>query len=100
MTSKMKKNKATDSVRLFMIPGMGHCGGGDGPNVVDMLSVIDTWVTEGKAPDKIIASTPAKNPMNPNQKQMTRPICPYPQVAVYKGSGSTDDAANFVCKVK
>ena len=100
MTSKMKKDKAADSVRLFMIPGMGHCGGGDGPSVADMLTVIDKWVTEGKAPDKIIASTPPGNPMNPNQKQMTRPICPYPEVAVYKGSGNTDDAANFECKIK
>ncbi len=100
VTAKMGKNKAADSVRLFMVPGMGHCGGGTGPSVLDMLSVIDKWVTEGKAPYRIIASTPASNPMNPNQKQMTRPICPYPQVAVYKGSGSTDDAANFVCKVK
>ena len=100
MTAKMGKNKAADSVRLFMVPGMGHCGGGTGPSVLDMLSVIDKWVTEGKAPGRIIANTPARNPMNPNQKQMTRPICPYPQVAVYKGSGSTDDAANFVCKVK
>jgi feruloyl esterase len=100
MTEKMDRNKAADSVRLFMVPGMGHCGGGDGPGVVDMLSVIDIWVTDGKAPDTIIASTPPGNPMNPNQKQMTRPLCPYPRVAVYKGSGSTDDAANFECRSK
>ena len=100
MIAGMDKDKASDSVRLFMVPGMGHCGGGTGPSVLDMLSVIDTWVTEGKAPEKIIASTPPSGPMNPNQKQMTRPICPYPKVAVYKGSGSTDDAANFECKVK
>jgi len=56
-----------------------------------MLSVIDQWVDKGKAPDSIIASRP------PNLKPMSRPICPYPQIAKYKGSGSTDDAANFVC---
>lgn len=100
MISKMDKDKAGGSVRLFMVPGMGHCGGGTGPTVVDMLSVIDKWVTEGKAPDKIIASTPSGNPMNQDRKQMTRPICPYPKVAIYKGSGSTDDAANFECKLK
>jgi feruloyl esterase len=94
MTAKMEPEKTKDSVRLFMVPGMGHCGGGNGPSVVDMLSVIDKWVSEGKAPDRIIASTP------PNQKPMTRPICPYPQIAVYKGSGSTDDSANFVCESK
>ena len=94
MTAKMNPQKAADSVRLFMIPDMGHCGGGDAPTVTDMLSVIDQWVDKGKAPDSIIASRP------PNQKPMTRPICPYPQVAKYKGSGSTDDAANFECKAK
>jgi hypothetical protein len=90
MTAKMNPKKV-DSVRLFMIPGMGHCGGGDAPTVMDMLSVIDQWVDKGKAPGSIIASRP------PNLKPMSRPICPYPQIAKYKGSGSTDDAANFVC---
>lgn len=94
MTANMDPDKAGDSVRLFMVPGMSHCGGGSGPGVLDMLSVIDEWASGGKAPDRIIASNP------PNQKPMTRPICPYPQVAVYKGSGSTDDAANFVCRAK
>jgi feruloyl esterase len=94
MTAKMNPKKAADSVRLFMIPDMGHCGGGDAPTVTDMLSVIDQWVDKGKAPERIIASNP------PNQKPMSRPICPYPQVAKYKGSGSTDDAANFECKAK
>jgi feruloyl esterase len=59
-----------------------------------MLSVIDQWVETGKAPERIIASNP------PNQKPMSRPICPYPQVAKYKGSGSMNDAVNFECKAK
>ncbi|NLD38389.1 MAG: tannase/feruloyl esterase family alpha/beta hydrolase [Desulfatiglans sp.] len=96
MTEKLDKDNVADSARLFMIPGMSHCSGGTGPNVVDMLSVIDNWVTSGKAPETIIATTAPV----PGQKQMTRPLCPYPKVAVYKGSGSTDDAANFECKVK
>lgn len=94
MIETMDPKKAADSVRLFMLPGVSHCAGGDGPSAVDMLSVIDIWASEKKAPDSIIASKPS------NEKPMTRPICPYPQVAVYKGSGSTDDAANFVCKSK
>jgi len=94
MTEKMDPRKAADSVRLFMLPGVSHCAGGDGPGAVDMLSVIDKWASEGKAPDSIIASS------TPPQKQMTRPICPYPQVSVYKGSGSTGDATNFECKSK
>jgi len=91
MTANMDPKKAADSVRLFMVPGMGHCGGGDAPCVIDMLSVIDKWADQGKAPDSIIASRP------PNEKPMTRPICPYPQIAKYKGSGSIDDAVNFIC---
>jgi feruloyl esterase len=94
MMAKMNSRKAQDSVRLFMLPGVGHCGGGDAPSVTDMLSAIDQWVEKGKAPDRIIASNP------PNQKPMSRPLCPYPQVAKYKGSGNADDAANFECKIK
>jgi feruloyl esterase len=59
-----------------------------------MLSVLDQWVETGKAPDRIIASNP------PNQKPMSRPVCPYPRLAAYKGSGSTDDAASFGCKAQ
>jgi feruloyl esterase len=93
MTAKMDRGKAADSVRLFMIPGAGHCGGGDA-GVTDMLSVIDQWVETGKAPDRIVATSP------PNQRPVSRPLCPYPQIAKYKGSGNTDDAANFECKVR
>lgn len=90
MTAEMALGKAMDAVRLFMIPGAGHCGGGDA-GITDMLSVIDQWVETGKAPDRIIAKS------SPDQKPMSRPLCPYPQIAKYKGSGSTDDAANFEC---
>ncbi|NLA74926.1 MAG: tannase/feruloyl esterase family alpha/beta hydrolase, partial [Deltaproteobacteria bacterium] len=58
--------------------------------------VIDSWVSSGKAPETILAGTPEV----PDQKQITRPLCPYPGVAVYKGSGSTDDAASFECRIK
>jgi len=57
-----------------------------------MLSVIDQWVETGKAPERIIATN------SPNQKPMSRLICPYPQIPKYKGSGSPDDAARFECK--
>ena len=83
---------AQTQARLFMIPGMGHCGGGDGPFVWDPLSVIEAWVETDTAPQSITVSDP------PNRPARTRPLCPYPQVAVYKGSGSTDEAANFTCK--
>ena len=82
-----------DSYRLFMAPGMGHCGGGEGPSRFDMLTALEEWVEQGQAPDNIIASRERNGAVD-----RTRPLCPYPQQAVYSGSGSTDDAANFVCQ--
>ena len=86
--------KASKSVRLFLAPGMGHCRGGEGPDVFDKVGALERWVEQGNAPEKLNAShsTNGKN-------DRTRPLCPYPQVAKYKGTGSIDDAANFVCKV-
>ena len=81
--------------RLFMVPGMGHCGGGPGTDVFDKVGVLEQWVEHGTAPDKIIAAHRTKD-----VEDMTRPLCPYPEVAKWKGSGSTNDAANFVCVMK
>ena len=86
-------SKVQGSYRLFMAPGMAHCGGGEGPNTFDMVSALEQWVEEGKSPDQIIASHSTNGAVD-----RTRPLCPYPQVAAYKGSGSTDEAANFACK--
>jgi feruloyl esterase len=85
--------KISDSFRLFMVPGMGHCAGGEGTSNFDAMAAIEQWVERKKAPDRIVAAhiTDAK-------PDRTRPLCPYPQVAQYKGSGSTDDAANFICQ--
>ena len=83
-----------DAYRLFMAPGMAHCGGGNGPNTFDMLTVLEEWVERDKAPDFVIA----EHRMN-GEVDRTRPLCPYPQVAVYQGSGNTDEAANFVCQM-
>jgi feruloyl esterase len=86
--------KRTDGfLRLFMAPGMGHCGGGPGPNTFDALIALETWVERDKAPERIIASHSTNGVVD-----RTRPLCPYPQVAQYKGTGSVDDAANFACK--
>jgi feruloyl esterase len=85
--------KIRDSYRLFMMPGMDHCRGGEGPDLFDGLGAIDRWVETRKAPDRLIASR-----MREGKVDRTRPICPYPQVAVHKGTGSTDDAANFECR--
>jgi feruloyl esterase len=93
VVEKMGPAKVQQNYRLFMVPGMAHCGGGDGTSTFDMLTALEQWVDTGKAPDRIEASR-----VRNGQTDRTRPLCPYPQVASYKGSGSTDDTANFVCK--
>jgi feruloyl esterase len=84
--------KTADSIRLFMVPGMAHCAGGEGPNTFDMVSALEQWVEQGKAPEQVIASHTQNGVVD-----RTRPLCQYPQVARYKGAGSIDDAANFTC---
>jgi feruloyl esterase len=83
----------TNAVRLYMAAGMGHCGGGEGPNVFDALTAVEEWREKGKAPAEIIASQ-----MVDGKIVRTRPLCPYPQVPRYTGSGSLDQAASFVCR--
>lgn len=85
--------KVKDNYRLFMVPGMNHCGGGDGPATFDMMTALEQWVEQKKAPDAI----PASHVTN-GQADRTRILCPHPQVASYKGSGDPNSAANFVCK--
>jgi feruloyl esterase len=82
-------------LRLFMVPGMAHCGGGAGPNQFNLLAVLERWRESGAAPDRIVAFH-----VSNNRVDMTRPLCPYPQVAVYQGVGSTNDATNFACQAK
>jgi feruloyl esterase len=81
--------------RLFMVPGMYHCSGGPGPNVFDALTPLVTWVENGVAPETITATKFVND--TPPAVQMTRPLCVYPKVAKYNGSGSTSVAANFTC---
>jgi Tannase and feruloyl esterase len=81
-----------DFFRLFMVPGMAHCGGGIGPDRHDPMTAMINWVEKGNAPDSMRASRVVNN-----QTVRTRPLCPYPQVARYSGQGSIDDAANFKC---
>ncbi|HEY6343939.1 MAG TPA: tannase/feruloyl esterase family alpha/beta hydrolase [Bryobacteraceae bacterium] len=81
-----------DFFRLFMVPGMYHCGGGVGPNVFDVATPLLKWSESGAAPDRITASR-----IEDGKVVRTRPLCAYPQVARYGGTGSIDDAANFQC---
>ena len=86
-------SKIVDSYRLFMVPGMAHCGGGNGPNQFDAFAALERWRESGTAPERIVATR-----VTNNKVEMTRPLCPYPTVAKYTGVGSTNDAGNFVCK--
>jgi len=96
-------------VRLFMVPGMQHCFGGSGPNSFgqfggatgdadhDVGAAIERWVEQGVAPERIVA-TKHKSDLDPKSEVLrTRPLCAYPSVAQYKGSGSIEEAGNFVC---
>lgn len=78
--------------RLFLMPGMGHCHGGPGPDTFDRIAVLDDWVEHDRPPEQIVASH-----MTSGKIDRTRPLCPYPQSARYNGTGSTDEAANFTC---
>jgi feruloyl esterase len=86
--------KASSSLKLFMVPGMGHCGGGEGPNTFDMVAPLEQWVEKGQAPVRVVASHSTNGKVD-----RTRPLCAYPQVARYNGTGSSDDAENFVCRL-
>jgi hypothetical protein len=110
----LRENRDADRfVRLFLAPGMLHCGGGPGPNSFgqslpqatplsnapqhDILSALERWVEDGVPPERIVAAKYV-NDQPAQGVQRTRPLCAYPKVAVYRGTGSTDDAANFDCR--
>lgn len=91
VTEKMGAS-TKDFARLFMVPGMFHCGGGVGTSVFDAATPLLKWAESGTAPDRIEASRVVSGKV-----VRTRPLCAYPQVARYKGSGSIDEAGNFAC---
>jgi feruloyl esterase len=84
--------KTREFFRLFTAPGMGHCSGGPGPNQFDAVTALEQWVEKGNAPEKMIATHSTAGKVD-----RSRPLCTYPMVARYKGTGSIDDAANFAC---
>jgi feruloyl esterase len=81
-------------IRLFMAPGMAHCSGGEGPDTFDKIGTMEQWVEQGKTPEQIIAAHKTAGKID-----RTRPLCPYPQVAHYNGTGSIDEASNFSCRL-
>jgi feruloyl esterase len=91
VVAKMGAN-SMDFYRLFMVPGMQHCTGGPGATTFNMIEPLDRWVTQSAAPESILALK-----LTGGVVTRSRPLCPYPQEAKWKGTGSTDEAANFVC---
>ena len=107
VTVKLGKARADAFYRLFMAPGVNHCGGGPGPFNFggaspamshdpqhDVVAALDAWVTQKKAPQTLIGTHLDEN----KKPDRTRPICPYPTEATYKGAGDINQAENFVCK--
>jgi feruloyl esterase len=88
LQAKMGKNQ-DNWTRLFMVPGMAHCRGGEGVNTFDTIGTLEQWREKGNTPAQIMATN--------TQKGMSRPLCPYPQYAKYKGTGDLKDAANWSC---
>jgi len=82
-----------DFYRLYMVPGMFHCGGGPGPNVFDLQTALERWVEQKEAPEAVVATHSTNRVVD-----RSRPLCPYPKTAVYKGTGDTNDAASFDCR--
>jgi feruloyl esterase len=90
--------KVNDFFRLYMLPGMAHCGGGPGPSKFDALSAVRAWVENGAPPQSLIAETMTIPQLSAAEvPKMSRPICPYPAVARWKGSGDTNAAESFKC---
>ena len=89
------RNSAGTSIQLYMVPGMDHCQGGAGADTFDKVAVMEEWVAKGRAPAGIVASHATAGTVD-----RTRPLCPYPQIARYKGTGSLSDAASFACSLK
>ena len=94
VNSALGESTVASSMRLFMVPGMGHCGGGEGPNTFDMMVPLEQWVEKGQLPARVDASHSTNGNID-----RTRPLCPYPQMARYTGTGSIDAAENFVCRL-
>ena len=91
---RLNGGKASRFVRVFPVPGMAHCAGGPATDQFDAFDALVSWVEKGTAPEQLIAKAGPASPW----AGRTRPLCPYPEVARYKGSGSLEDAASFRCE--
>ena len=89
VVKKMGANETKDFTKLFMVPGMAHCRGGDGPDTFDTIGTMEKWREKGQTPQTIAATN--------LRTGLSRPLCAYPRYAKYKGSGDLKDAANWSC---
>jgi feruloyl esterase len=90
-----KDNNLQTSIRLFLLPGVLHCEGGTGPDKIDWVKLIQDWVENNKAPERVVLSKIVNG-----KTVMTRPVFPYPKEAVYNGSGDSNTEKNFSEKRK
>jgi feruloyl esterase len=102
VVAKVGAARAKDSIRFYAVPGMDHCFGGEGAFVVDWLGALDRWVETGRAPDALMgahpgAVAPQAAASSANSTSYTRPICAWPQLPKYNGSGDMTNAASFHC---
>lgn len=103
VADELGQRKTGDSVRLYLVPGMDHCSGGEGAFAVDWLTPLERWVENGESPGTLQAMHPGGSapvlvgPAPPPREPFTRPVCPYPQVPTYRGTGDPNDAASFDC---
>jgi feruloyl esterase len=92
VVASLGSDTAAGHVRLFLAPGVNHCAGGEGAFAFDHLAALEQWVERGTAPERLVASRALQD-----GGTRTRPLCAHPQVARYRGEGSTADAASFQC---
>jgi feruloyl esterase len=104
VVDEIGQRRADDSVRLYLVPGMDHCAGGEGAFAVDWLTPLERWVEDGEEPGALPAAHPAGAQFAapgaapaPPSAPFTRPVCPYPQLPTYRGTGDVADAASFDC---
>jgi feruloyl esterase len=102
VVAKLGADAVKDHAALYLVPGMSHCQGGEGASAIDWIGALEEFDRTGKAPSSILASHPAQQPGPPGVpatpgKAFTRVVCPFPQLAKYKGQGDDADAASWQC---
>ena len=107
VVDELGERRAEDSVRLYLVPGMDHCSGGEGAFAIDWLTPLESWVERDEKPGVLVAAHPSAAQAGPAgaapaaaSAPFTRPVCPYPQVPRYRGNTDVTEAASFECVVR